>query len=174
MKEYLNGEYCYDKKLKTLNHCYDFLAGFLVGMIDTDGSKREITLANKQLIDQLSVIFKMFGVICSYRTYGERYSKFINKVINYHHLYFLTPIPDSILPKLERKRDQFAEDRKTKDKFYRYPFEVTRPIARRFEELNFSNGWITLDSKRVKTSRPIGHYFQEKSQKYKCTPDKTE
>ena len=36
IKEHLDGELCYDKQLITLNHSFDFLAGFVSGMMDTD------------------------------------------------------------------------------------------------------------------------------------------
>jgi flavodoxin len=62
---------CYDKIMEhdILFSNEEFLKGFLVGMINGDGHKREglitICLANKNLINQIKMAFEYFNIPCS-------------------------------------------------------------------------------------------------------------
>jgi hypothetical protein len=93
----IEGELCYFKKLKTLNHSPSFLAGFISGMMETDGSKDSITLANPELIQQIAQILNVFGVhaVVNKKRRKPSTTKFVkDHVVEYHAVDYKTALPE--------------------------------------------------------------------------------
>ena len=127
---YVDGELCYFKKLKTLNHSPSFLAGFISGLMETDGSKDSITLANKELIGQIAQILTLFGVNSTINNSRRKASttKFQpDHVVTYHEAVF-SKMPDYLLP-LFGKRSAFIEYRKKQNEQFRYPSILVKAFA---------------------------------------------
>jgi hypothetical protein len=156
VNSYIDGELSYDKKLKTLNHSYEFLAGVFSGLMDTDGSKDSITLANRDLTQQIGQILNIFGVAAAINNNRReaRFSQFTQKEETYHECLYKTKLPNVLLPKFA-KRDAFISYRESMNEQFRFPNEVVAPFARFIkEELCASNGWITLNGERLRIAVP--------------------
>lgn len=145
-KKYVEGELAYDKKLLTINHSYEFLAGFIAGLMDTDGYRDGIDLANKVLIEQIAQILNIFGVSTSINdTRREpRYSLFIEDMATYHSLSFKTKLPDYLMP-LFSKYEDFSNHRDQMNEQYRFPKELIKPFIDTLNnKLKRKNGYICL------------------------------
>ena len=157
IKSYIDGRLCYHKKLKTLDHSDSFLAGFLVGMFDTDGSKDEMTLANKDLVEQVSHILTKFGVfnrIIDNRK-KPRYSQFIKRDITYHSVHFISKLPIFLLP-IGNKREFFKLESDKRREQYRYPSYVVDFFIKELREIyNLHNGWMTRDGEKKRVQIPF-------------------
>jgi hypothetical protein len=156
VNSYICGTSSYEKKLKTLEHSHDFLAGICSGLMDTDGSKDGIVLANKDLIDQIGVILTNFGVACSINNNRRlpQYSQFIKRDVTYHECMFKGKLPDAILP-LFSKRKEFIRHRAKMNEQFRYPNQLVQPFAKYIKnELHGKNGWLTINGKRIRKSVP--------------------
>lgn len=129
-KGLVDGDLSYYKKLKTLEHPPSFLAGFFAGMMETDGSKESITLANKDLIYQLGQILTVFGIpnAINNNRRPPRFSKFINEYVTYHELCYKSGLHDYLLP-LFSKRTAFSVFRAKINDQFRYPAVLIKPFA---------------------------------------------
>lgn len=156
-KTYIDGDLCYDKKLKTLNHSPNFLAGFISGLMDTDGSKDSITLANQALIEQIGKILNIFGISCSINDNRKkpRYSEFLQDYVNYSEVSWKTKMHEFLMPKFS-KRDKFINYKNKQNEQSRFPNKILEPFIDFIKnELKASNGWITDKyNNRVRKSIP--------------------
>jgi len=153
-EDILDGKLCYDKKLKTLEHSYDFLAGFVCGLIETDSDTYELQLANKNLVEQARDILLIFGVKCFFTEDRRkpRYSQFVKKEIRYFSIRYLSKLPEFVLPLYGPKREKFivffdkmAEQRK-------YPLRIIRTFGMYLKDKYKidSYGWWKIDGKKVR------------------------
>lgn len=127
---YVSGElYCH-KKLKTLEHSNEFLAGFISGLMDTSRNKDGITLASKDFAYQVGQILNMFGVSSSIDNdkRGSRYSRYTKSYVEHYKCTLKTKLFDYLLP-LFGKRALFIDFRNKMDEQYRYPSSLIRPFA---------------------------------------------
>lgn len=157
LHEHIDGRLAYDKKLKKLDHSDSFLAGFIVGLFDTDGSKDEITLANKELVEQISAILTRFGVFnrIIYERKKPRFSAFTNSEVHYHSVHFISRLPRALLP-LGRKADAFLRESEKRREQYRYPsFTVEFFVKELRDAYQLANGWITLDGNKQRVVVPF-------------------
>lgn len=142
----VSGELCYYKKLRTLEHSPNFLAGFMSGMMETDGSKSSITLANPDLIRQLASIFTIFGVQTKVNSAPRkpRYSKFINKEINYALCSWKTKLPEFLMP-IFSKREAFMLYADRMNEQFRYPSVLIKRFANDIKKkYQIANGYWRL------------------------------
>lgn len=160
-KRYVSGELCYHKKLKTLEHSKEFLAGFISGMMDTDGSKDSITLANKDLVYQIGQILNTFGVVSAINDNRRkpRFSQFIQEYVTYHECEYKTKLPDCLFPLFE-KRDAFQKHSQKMNEQFRFPNLLIEPFAKYIKEkYEISSGYWRL--KPGKKTRSYVPYAKE-------------
>lgn len=155
-KQYVDGELAYDKHLKTLDHSYDFLAGFISGIMDTDGYRDGVDLANPKLIEQIGQILNIFGVSVSVnrerRT--KKFSKIISRDVDYHSVTFKTRLPECLMP-LFSKYGDFDSHRSAMNEQFRYPYEVVKPFLDTINnKLGRKNGYLYLPDGRIRKSLP--------------------
>lgn len=161
----VSGRLAYDKKLKTINHSPNFLAGFISGLMETDGSKDSITLANKELIEQIGNILLAFGVVSSinHKRKKARFSKIAQKEVNYSSCTFKTRLPEYLFP-LFNKRDSFKKFADSMNEQHRFPSVILRNIGEYIKnKYQVSNGWITVDGKRIRSTIPFSKELWGKS-----------
>lgn len=157
IKEHLDGELCYDKQLITLNHSFDFLAGFVSGMMDTDGHKEGIGLTNKVLIEQLGKILNIFGVSVAINNNRRkpRYSKIANKTVTYHEVSFKSKLPNELMPKFSKYPFIKAHMSKMNEQ-YRYPNELLLPFVDTIKnKLKANNGWLEINGDKIRKAVPF-------------------
>ena len=146
---YIEGELCYFKRLRTLDHSPSFLAGFVSGMMETDGSKDSITLANPELVKQLAQILSIFGVHAVINKKRRRPSttKFVrDHVVEYHAVEYKTRLPEYLMP-LFSKRDAFKAHAAKMNEQFRYPSELLKPFADHIKSrYEISSGYWRLGS----------------------------
>jgi len=148
-ESYIDGELCYFKKLKSLNHSPSFLAGFISGMMETDGSKDSLTLANPVLIEQIAQILNVFGVhaVINKRRREPSTTKFVkNHIVEYHAVDYKTPLPKCLMP-LFSKRQAFISYADKMNQQFRYPSKLLKPFADYIKnKYEISNGYWRLES----------------------------
>jgi hypothetical protein len=158
-KDYIEGELCYFKKLKTLDHSVNFLAGFISGMMETDGSKDSLTLANPALIEQIAQILNLFGVhaVVNRRRRKPSTTKFVkNHVVEYYAVDYKTSLPECLMP-LFSKRQAFIAYAEKMNQQSRYPSKLLKPFADYIKnKYEISNGYWRLESAK-KTHSNIKH-----------------
>jgi intein/homing endonuclease len=146
---YIEGELCYFKKLKTLDHSPSFLAGFISGMMETDGSKDSITLANPELIQQIAQILNIFGVhtVINKKRRKPSTTKFVkNHVVEYHEVKYKTTLPEYLMP-LFSKREAFKENASKMNEQFRYPSKLLKPFASFIKsKYEIANGYWRLEA----------------------------
>lgn len=156
--KYISGELCYYKKLKTLEHSKEFLAGFIAGMMDTDGSKDSITLANKDLIYQIGQILNVFGVASAINDNRKkpRFSQFIKEYVTYHECEYKTKLLDQLLP-LFSKREAFIEHGQRMNEQFRFPNSLIEPFAKHIKEKYEIGGgyWRLKPGKKTRSYVPF-------------------
>ena len=154
---YIEGELCYFKKLKTLNHSPSFLAGFISGLMETDGSKDSITFANKELAAQVAQILTIFGVhsVINNSRRPSAITKFEpGHIVTYHETKF-NNLPDYMLP-LFSKRKTFIEHRQKQNEQFRYPSILIKSFANFIKDkYEIANGYWRLDKTKAKTHSSI-------------------
>jgi hypothetical protein len=154
---YIEGELCYFKKLKTLNHSPSFLAGFISGLMETDGSKDSITFANKELAAQVAQILTIFGVhsVINNSRRPSAITKFEpGHTVTYHETKF-NNLPDYMLP-LFSKRKTFIQHRQKQNEQFRYPSILIKSFANFIKDkYEIANGYWRLDKTKVKTHSSI-------------------
>lgn len=157
LNNFISGELCCDKKLKTIDHSYEFLAGFIAGLMDTDGYKDGIDLTNKELIYQIGEILNIFGVSVGIddNRRSRRYSNFINQYAAYHSIYFNTKLPEYLMPRFGKYSD-FLNHRDKVNEQFRYPYRIVEPFLDVINnKLKRSNGYLHLDNGvRVRKALP--------------------
>jgi hypothetical protein len=145
---FISGELCYFKKLKTLDHSPNFLAGFIAGLMETDGSKDSITFANKELAEQVAQILTIFGVSSAINNARRPPSttKFQpGHIVTYHEVVF-NKLPDCMLP-LFSKRQTFIDFRDKQNEQFRYPSVLIHGFANFIKgKYKIANGYWKLDS----------------------------
>jgi intein/homing endonuclease len=145
----IEGELCYFKKLKTLNHSPSFLAGFISGMMETDGSKDSITLANPELIKQIAQILNLFGVhaVINKKRRKPSTTKFVkDHVVEYHCVDYKTALPEYLMP-LFSKREAFKIYSAKMNEQFRYPSKLLKPFASFIKDkYEIANGYWRLEA----------------------------
>jgi hypothetical protein len=153
----VEGKLAYDKKLKTLDHSVNFLAGFISGLMETDGSKDSICLANKKLVEQIGHILSSFGVVCSVNNNRKksRFSKFINKEVVYCSCEYKTPLYEYLMP-LFSKRAAFEAHATKMNQQNRFPICILNEVGDYIKQkYSASNGWITINDVRQRVAIPF-------------------
>lgn len=156
VSKFIEGDLCYDKKLKTLNHSPNFLAGTIAGLMETDGYVTGITLANKALSYQVGQILNTFGVAVGIdndrRT--PALSQFKDGLVTYHECLFKTKLHGYLMP-LFSKRAAFMLHSDAMNEQFRYPNILLKPFAKVIKEkLQAENGWITVKGRRIRKTVP--------------------
>ena len=154
---YVDGNLCYFKKLKTLEHTPNFLAGFIAGMMETDGSKDNITLANKDLTYQISQIMSLFGVrsVISNTRRPPSTTKFEpGHIVEYCQATYKN-LPEYMLP-LFSKREKFKEYYNASNDQFRYPAILIKAFAKDIKEKHqIGNGYWRIKDSSKKTRSSI-------------------
>jgi hypothetical protein len=152
---YVSGDLSYFKKLKTLEHSYDFLAGFISGLMDTNGSKGSIILANRDLIQQIGHIMQVFGVNCAINNSRRKPSttKYVpGHIVTYHEAKY-DSLPDCLLP-LFSKRIAFIKRRDKINEQHRYPSILVQAFGLYIrEKYEIANGYWRLEKGKKTHSR---------------------
>jgi len=148
-RTYVEGELCYFKKLKTLDHSPSFLAGFISGLMETDGSKDSITLANPELIQQIAKILNVFGVhsVINKKRRKASTTKFVkDHIVEYHSVEYKTPLPEYVMP-LFSKRDAFKAHAVKMNEQFRYPSKLIKSFADHIKQkYEIANGYWRLEA----------------------------
>lgn len=149
VKSYVEGDLCYFKRLKTLDHSPSFLAGFISGMMETDGSKDSITLANPELIQQIAQILNLFGVhaVINKKRRKPSTTKFVkDHVVEYHSVDYKTALPEYLMP-IFSKRKAFKIHADKMNEQFRYPSKLLKPFASFIKEkYEIANGYWRLEA----------------------------
>jgi intein/homing endonuclease len=158
---YIDGRLAYDKRLKSLDFSDSFLVGFLVGLFDTDGSRDEITLANKELIEQVSHLLTRFGVFnrVKYDRKEPRYSQFTKSEVRYHSVHFISSLPKCLLP-VGAKSAAFHNESEKRREQYRYPSYCVEFFIKELRDTYLlHNGWITINKKAQRVQVPFADHL---------------
>ena len=139
-----------DKKLITLTHSVDFLAGFMAGVLESNQCVSSIYLKNEKLIIQLGQVFNIFGVASS-----------IGKKSNTEwECIFKSRLPSYFLPLFSNKEilNDFINNIKETD---RYPIKVIFPFVRFLKEKLHLNhlGRVKLEKKGRSITVPFGYFL---------------
>ena len=157
----IGGKLAYDKALKTTEHPVNFLAGFISGIMETDGSKDSICLANKELILQVSEILSVFGVVTSINNSRKkpRYSKFTNNMVTYHSCEYKTPLQPYLMP-LFSKKAAFEKHAKSMNQQFRFPAVIASYIANYVNRTyRRNNGYVFVDGVKKRLAFPYAKDF---------------
>lgn len=153
----IEGELCYFKKLRTLDHTPNFLAGFIAGLMETDGSKDSITFANRELTQQVAQILTLFGVnsVINNSRRPPSTTKFEpGHIVIYHEAKF-TDLPSYMMP-LFSKRKAFMEFRDKQNEQFRYPAILIKAFAEDIKsKYDIANGYWRLSNSSKKTHSNI-------------------
>jgi hypothetical protein len=171
----IEGKLYYFKKLKTIEHDPNFLAGFIAGIMDTDGSFDIIELANKELIEQISKILTVFGISSSVIYNSRKPSKtcFVKDyTVTYHRCKINTKLHDFLLPIFNKRQRDLNYWSKVNNQFS-YPVELFESFAIYMHKKykNKSNKWTHPKLKSTKTNktfygwRKISHFATDKKNK---------
>lgn len=154
----VEGELCYFKKLKTLSHTPNFLAGFISGMMDTDGSHDSITLANPALVDQIGQILAIFGVhsVINPSRRPDSTTKFVpGHIVKYAECKYKTPLHDYLMPQFS-KRNKFLETKAKSNTQFRYPSILVTKFGEHIKEkYEIAGGYWRLNGSKKKTHSKI-------------------
>jgi intein/homing endonuclease len=161
----VSGHLAYDKKLRSLKHDPNFLAGFISGLMETDGSKDSICLANRGLIEQISTILSIFGVVSSVNLRRKKASasKFTSDMVQYASCEYKTPLHEYLMP-LYSKRAKFIDHANKMNQQFRFPASILREVGSYIKsKYDVNNGWMTVDGKRVRANLPFSKELWGKS-----------
>jgi hypothetical protein len=169
-KTFVKGDLSYHKELITLEHSNEFLAGFISGLMDTDGSKDGITLSNKTLIDQIHKILFVLGTHSTInpRRRKPRASKLLGgQLAEYQMCEWKTPLNQACMPRFSKKNDFLTYAAKMNEQF-RYPNSVVAAFGLYIKnKYSIGGGYWTVDGvksrsnvkyhKDLWSSKPEGH-----------------
>lgn len=172
----VEGNLCYFKKLKTIEHTPNFLAGFISGIADTDGSCSEIEMANKNIIEQISKIYTIFGISSSVVNNSRKPSttKFVSGYkVTYHRCKINTRPHDFLLPMFGKRSRDIKYWDKVNNQFS-YPVELFEEFAiymhKKYKNPK-TNKWLHKELRGTRTDKKmygwkkISHFIKGKPHK---------